>query len=252
MKPNPSLFCHVGCEQEYLDFASQNAGDCRAIIMPVKIYYTGDDTSGFATKLEEAINDHYWNVPGLDGYSRATVSESSSISAAVIAEEEDRQGVAPATFAAIAGALLVLLLLIAMLVRRKRQQEVKHVELDDDDDTYLKDLEGDSQGSSPGRMAHLVGDDDSVLTGWTGNSNLRSKSSNVRSFDADGTDGFFGNGETRPANVDVHKCSSAFCEVCESRRQAGLQFIPATSPTTPSTLPIDASREYAADDTVNL
>jgi len=144
-----------------------------------------------------------------------------------------------------ASAGLALLLLLILLIRRNRNaDELSHLRLDEDDDDMFEKEIGNK------RNAHIVGETDSIVTGWTGYTrdlNTSEDSSLMGPYGA-GAEGHLGH-----PHGDVHICSSATCDVCERRRQQGLQFIPSrSSPPRPSSLPVDASREYVAEDTVEL
>ena len=166
-------------------------------------------------------------------------TDDSTVSAIAGQEAQaDDTAIGPGGYMGIAAAALFLVLAVLMIARRKRRDEmVKHIELADDDDTYLRDIEGESNGSSPDRLARVVGDDDSA---WTGGSHLGAM------------DGYFSNMESRPSHQDVHVCSSATCEVCERSRQAGVQFIPSATNMAHPPMPPHSPREYTAGDTVAL
>ena len=221
----------AGCS----DLAAPEGGDCLKTIIPVTLYYDGDDTSTFERKVKDAIDAHEWNVPGL--MQVGTVELDNSGVAAIAGQEaqaEDKSRIGAAAYLSIAAACLLLLLAIAMFMKRRRRDDmIKHVELADDDDTYLRDIEGESQGSDG--LARVVGDEDSAYTGFDG-----------------GMDGYFAGMDSRPAHQDVHVCSSALCDVCERSRQAGVQFIPSATHMARANMPPDEPREYSADDTVAL
>lgn len=147
-------------------------------------------------------------------------------------------------------------MLFAVRRKRKREYPLKHHSLDDDfdDSTYLKedyDAATSIGGlSTPERKTHIVGESDSIvsgLTGYTRDNQRTFESPRIRRFDemealAD-----------RNVHHDVHKCSSATCEVCEQQRQAGIQFIPVGMPShSNDSLPSESDRGYVADDTVDL
>lgn len=170
---------------------------------------------------------------------------------------EDDDDLSAGGAVAVAMSALLILLLLLLFVRRRRQQhsyEVKHQELDDvyDDETYLRDAAevSSDENNSPDRekrISHVVGDGDSVITSWTGYTNGQDS--------IDGANGLLGARARANATKaqDVHKCSSATCEVCEYRRQAGLQFVPTFMPSHSNLRPpVDAEREYGATDTVQL
>ena len=138
---------------------------------------------------------------------------------------------------ATAGGLAFLLLIVLLVRRRTDSDEVTHSKLDEDeDDTFIKEFESNPSGDEgyETRNVHVVGEADSIFSGWTGYTNHGKSRDEM---------------DARESNV--HKCSSATCEVCEARRQQGIQFIPTHSPGRPK-IPSDASREYLADDTVEL
>lgn len=100
------------------------------------------------------------------------------------------------------------------------------------------------------RLAHIVGEDNSILSSWSYYNDKNSKgdlgrydlSKDPRSGLARIADG-----------TNVHKCSSATCEICEAQRQSGLQFVPVAMPGySHETLPEDSQRVYLAEDTVQL
>jgi hypothetical protein len=143
---------------------------------------------------------------------------------------------------ATAGGLAFVLLLVLLARRNRGDDEVSHLKLEEDenDDAFVREfattasspsLDGDYEA----RNVHVVGETDSIFSGWTGYTAREKSAEEMDMYD----------------KGDVHKCSSATCEVCEQRRQQGIQFIPTGSPIRPQ-LPSDSSREYMADDTVEL
>ena len=145
---------------------------------------------------------------------------------------------------AAAGTLAFILLLI-LLVRRRRnradEEMSSHLKLDDDDDdTFFQDVgsEGSPNPEYLGREAHVVGEADSIYSHWTGYTGKKAGDVNA----------------DKGTTTDVHHCSSATCEICERRRQMGVDFVSArtASLTFPPTLPSDASRDYILEDTVEL
>lgn len=151
---------------------------------------------------------------------------------------------------AAAGALALLLLLILFVRRNRRNQdddEVSHLKLEDDDGdgTFIQELASEGTPEREyrsGRDIHVIGETDSIFSDWTGYTGKRPTK------DGNGMN----NGRLGHVHTDVHHCSSATCEVCELRRQQGVNFVATGSPVRPRSLPKDASREYAADDTVSL
>jgi hypothetical protein len=145
---------------------------------------------------------------------------------------------------AAAGGLAFILLLILLIRRRNGEDELSHLKLEDEgDDTFIREFATDSDPDSP-RNIHVVGEADSLVSGWTGytkdgpNDDLNLSGANAP-------------GKLGHSKGDVHVCSSATCEVCERRRQQGVQFIPTGTPPRPQ-MPSDASREYVSEDTVEL
>jgi hypothetical protein len=145
-----------------------------------------------------------------------------------------------------AAGTLALLLLILFLVRRNQNDddESRHLKLPDDgDDTFVKEFGSDSTPRDyEGRDVHVVGEEDSIFSHWTGYTGRR-----------DGVEMEY-NDRLGHVSTDVHQCASATCEVCERRRQQGVCFIATGGnvPTRTPSLPSDASRCYVADDTVEL
>lgn len=173
---------------------------------------------------------------------------------AVAQARDDGSGDGTATSAgtivgATAGALALLLLLMFLAKRNKDSDEVSHLKFVDDDETYVNEFEGkggdsdtDSQGN---RRVHVVGESDSVMSGWTG------YSVDEDSIASGGDD----SGKLGHHLGDVHICSSATCELCEKRRQMGVTFIKTSAPPMPErspSIPRDATREYVAEDVVAL
>jgi hypothetical protein len=148
----------------------------------------------------------------------------------------------------IAAGCLALLLLLVLLVRRRRDSdEVSHLKLEEEGEaTFIHELDSASQPSneySP-KNVHVVGEEDSIFSGWTG---YPAKDAAFSDDHSEGVEGILGQ-----RHGDVHACASATCEVCERRRQQGLQFIATGSPPRPGGLPSDAARDYVAEDTVEL
>jgi hypothetical protein len=152
---------------------------------------------------------------------------------------------------ATAGGLAALLLLL-FLAKRKRDSsdEVSHLKFVEDDETFVNEFEGkagtDSDSDAENRRAHVIGESDSVMSGWTGYS---VDEDSICSSDADRS------GKLGHQMGDVHMCSSATCETCEKRRQLGVTFIKTSAPPMPDrppSVPRNATREYVAEDVVAL
>ena len=158
------------------------------------------------------------------------------------------------TGAGVFGIVMLFLVLLAFLVffmhrRRRRNYERRRLAKLDQNDTFMID-DGNLSPSSPGRFSD---GDDSLM---------------------DSRYGMYPEGQTegmilgaRNMNQDVHKCSSATCNLCESRRQSNISFLPTTNGgilgIRPLQVPTDAppstndatkttSRTYGVDDTVVL
>ena len=157
-------------------------------------------------------------------------------------ELQDGSASIPMVIGAVAGGLAFILLLV-LVARRNNDSDderISHLKLEEDnEDALLREYASTGSMRSEEdhyerRNVHVVGEADSIFSGWTG------YTKNGQS--GDDMDAHHG---------DVHKCSSATCEVCEQRRQQGIQFIPTSSLLIPH-LPYDTERQYIADDTVLL
>lgn len=141
-----------------------------------------------------------------------------------------------------AGGLALILLLVLLVRRTQSDEEVSHLKLDDEgDETFIREFDASSGGSVnyETRNVHVVGEADSIFSGWTG-------------YTPNDKNGIEVMGGLNPHEKgDVHFCSSATCEVCERKRQQGIQFIP-TGKSAPPQIPSDASRQYLSNDTVEL
>jgi len=185
----------------------------------------------------------------------------------VIQEQQTKSSMKAGPFIGAAAGLLALLLLLICFVRRRKHSEddqVSHLKMDacDDDDTMFG--EGSDDNSVPNeyntRGIHIVGEGDSVISHWTGYTGRNSR--NGQNYEVEYNDDK--NKNNRLVNglaTDVHQCSSATCEICAQQRQAGagLAFVStgAHGESEPITvrsrsLPSDVSREYSAEDTVEL
>lgn len=174
--------------------------------------------------------------------------------------------ISPGAVVGVVLAALVALILVLFTIRERQKNDYlsKHHQLDEhDDSTYLKDdFDGSVHNSSDGglsspvsltdRKHHVLGEDDSLLSGWTGisrdpNRYHEDEGPRLRSFNELDVP------SDRHVHGDVHVCSSATCEICERRRQAGVQFVPTgLNSYSHESLPSDGSREYMATDTVHL
>lgn len=155
---------------------------------------------------------------------------------------EDNTLSVPVVIGATAGCLAVILFAVLM-ARRSNQadDQISHLKLEEDgDDTFVREYAStgsaaSQEGNYESRNVHVVGESDSIFSGWTGYTK-----NGARSVD-----------EMDGQHVDVHRCSSATCEVCEQKRQQGVEFIPTTS-SIRIHLPHGTERNYVAADTVEL
>ena len=253
-------------------------GQCTGADVNVDMYHTGGDSDNFGTLLFESILakcDELKSLPGvadmLNPCATLTVTRNTpldedddegddegGVSGIVGGQEPVDEGLNAGGFVgvAIGGLILVLLLLFFVRHRRSDSNAVKHYQLEDvmDDETYLRDIDGETMPSSPGsyddgvRQSYILGEDDSIMSGWSGHTRRLDGGANLLRTRPT-FDGGQGNGLYK--KQDVHKCSSAMCEVCETQRQSGLQFVPSGMPSHAS-VPRNASRSYLAKDTVDL
>jgi hypothetical protein len=169
-----------------------------------------------------------------------------------ITEAESRESSKAGPYIGLAAGVLALLLLAMLLVVRNRRnnadEEVSHLKLEDDgDETFVQELasdEGTPEREYQSRGVHVIGETDSIMSHWTGYTGRRTIED---SFESE-----LGNGRLGHLRTDVHQCSSATCEVCEQKRQQGVNFIATGSYTQPVLLPRDASRDYSIEDSVSL
>jgi hypothetical protein len=53
--------------------------------------------------------------------------------------------------------------------------------------------------------------------------------------------------------MDVHVCQSSLCAACvQTKQNGGISFVKTEAPSSPPSIPDDASRAYSASDTVTL
>lgn len=159
-------------------------------------------------------------------------------------------GIRAGPFIGSATGMLAVLLLLVLFVRRRNRYDletVSHLKLDDDedDDTFYNGSETSNfQNEYNTRDVHIIGEGDSVVSHWTG------YTGNEKPVYRDN---LYSDGLMRAS--DVHQCSSATCEICDKKRQAGVSFVSTRTASFPSrtpSIPSDASRDYIADDTVQL
>lgn len=140
------------------------------------------------------------------------------------AAEEDDKIAGGAIFGMIIAALVILALL-ALLLRRRRNKN---------DEEMLKNLSNEEE----------VGDRTAML-----DDNSRDVDSRFGMYPEGRMEGMV-LGE-RALNQDVHKCSSATCELCD--RQNGLQFLPTRARSSRARMDLAGSnKKYGSEDAVSL
>ena len=201
--------------------------------------------------IEEFVKPFLEGIDGVEGVLVKSISETDDFDRII----DDPNAVEPdginAGFAVgIAAAGLAFLLILILLIKRNNDNdEVSHLKLEEDanDETFIREFETTASNMSRDyetRNVHVVGEADSIISGWTGfNSREGMRAHEELEMPL---------GKLAHPQGDVHVCSSATCDVCEKRRQQFVQFIPTGTPPRPSSLPSDASREYVAEDTVEL
>lgn len=205
-----------------------------------------------------------------DGVSAVVGPETRSIS--------NKEGLSGGGFVGLAGAGLIILLLLLLFVRRRRDKDkdaARHYEYTDEDENSnfidensenAKDFENaensiDDSFSDvpPGRLAHVVGEDDSQYTGmsWGGKSKIRIEP--VKSIPEDTLSNPV---EISPKGVPYEEerrhdigqtCSSPTCKICDARRQQGAttKFV-RNQKYDPSPGQGSYDRDYISSDTVDL
>eukprot|EP00977_Amphora_coffeiformis_P028857 scaffold37572_cov176-Amphora_coffeaeformis.AAC.2 len=175
--------------------------------------------------------------------------------AAIATTRESEEGVQTGGYISISVAAALLLLMLLFVVRRRSVYEsaMKHKQFIDEvdeceTDTYLKDSDIDSQDQQ-NRQVHVVGEADSVFSGWSGYTTSRETRRDNGGLHPDQ---YGGSMDDSFLKQDVHKCASATCELCEQKRRAGIQFVPAKMPGHSSYVATDSPRHYMMEDTVTL
>jgi len=242
-------------------------GECDISCQTIINYQGTESQATLKTRLVAALaeymsmldNLHDWYPQQKITTGEVTLEVTEKISIdGVIEGNQSRQGARAGPFIGAATGMLAVLLLLVLLVRRRNrydEEQVSHLKLDDEDDTDYYGSEGDSivRNECNTRDTHIVGEGDSVISHWTGYTGRSSKPEGDAY--ADYTVNYDRDGLLRPRS-DVHHCSSATCEKCDTDRQAGVNFIKtgaaASLPSRTHSLPSDASRDYVAEDTVML
>jgi hypothetical protein len=230
----------------------ETGGTCEKFVTAIQIYVIGAiENSVLKNRIQEAFEIFQANIVGLEGVlvfdtAKIDVELDEGFNKAIKDTNATDDGGEVATIVGGAAAALACMLLLILLIRRNRtSDDVSHLKLEDEgDDTFIKEF-GDT-ATNPSdyetRNAHVIGEADSIFSGWTGYSPKQRHEDDVDAI----------LGKLGQETGDVHKCSSATCEICEASRQGGVQFVPTGTPPRPEIIPSDASREYLADDTVEL
>lgn len=227
--------------------------------------YMGPLTSDGVRALMLAVAEEYFpildNVHGWyvqkshEGNIEIVTTQGPAISNLETGSRQRQAGMRAGPFIGAATGLLAVLLLMMLFVRRRSrysEEEVSHLKLDEDaeDDTYYNGSDDNSvtRHQYNSRDIHIVGEGDSVISHWTGYTGRNQEVSYKRS-------GLMKDKNSNLSPSDVHQCSSATCDICVESRQAGVNFIKTGATALPvrtHSLPSDASREYMAEDTVEL
>ena len=209
---------------------------CSSFNTPFKVYYKGGDTSGFQDQLNSAINqaikDGKFNYPGVYEVNGPNGDRGTNT------QEEGENGLGTAGIVVISGlAVALVILAVITLKRRRRTEDESLVEQVKSTDLLLDDdMTHDS--SEPGHKTRIVGDSNSLDDVFDGiDDSLTLTSTSL--------------GGAHPA-MDVHVCQSSLCEVCEERNRNPISFVRIGAPSSPPRIPDDASRSYAALNTVSL
>jgi len=264
----------------YSDGSAENScvGDECSVSCKTSINYMGNlEYKDIEPIIAQSLTDYFsmiddvstWYEPQVIDYTieeGSTDSNNNGIAKAtdVTEIEQQKSSTKAGPFIGAAAGLLALLLLLLLFVRRRNRyddDEVSHLKLDDDDDddTFVKEFglggDGGSDDNSiprneyQSRDIHIVGEDDSVISHWTGYTGRDHPSNGNYEME------YIKNGPLNGIATDVHQCASATCEICAKNRQAGLSFVSAGvngESTRSRSLPSDASREYPVEDTVEL
>jgi hypothetical protein len=183
------------------------------------------------------------NLPGVektfDPCSAMDVADNGPApSAATATQQRSMEGITIGGLISVLLAALFCILVVLVAARRnqKNRYPLKHHPLEEyDDSTYLRDdVDAASRAS---RRALVFNDEDSIFSGLT--------STGARGLDPPSSLA------NRPHQQDVHVCTSATCEICEKRRQSGLQFVPAVVPSN-SSESLSRPRSFVATDTIQL
>jgi hypothetical protein len=168
------------------------------------------DTGGITTTQPPVIDDDGVPIPDDD-----TNSTDRGVVAPIVQSSQESSNGNDITGAGIFGiilaALIMLMALIALLIRRRRTYGRRQLNKLDQNDTFMIDdgTTNNNGSASPGRFHD---EDDSML---------------------DSRYGMYPEGQTegmilgsKNVHQDVHKCTSATCNLCEARRRNTIAFLP--------------------------
>jgi len=258
---------------------------CYPTLIPTDIYYIGDDTSSFESLLVALIDKAnadgtFAGIPGFVNMTAVTVTadnDSGASGATGGGSTATTGGISGGATAIVAIAGVGLIVVLLLLVRHRKNSDpsesrggLKYTSHDDDESFDLDAVSTHDSTEGPGhvktRNVRVIGEDDSVMSGWSGfhphegfetqsivnDLSVLEKEHKPRCHPVAGLHGSSSRGVYRSA-TNVHTCTSALCETCELRRQGGPSFIPVGKPPgSPTRFPSNATRVYATRDTVDL
>ena len=202
------------------------------------------------------------------------------------------RGLSTGGIVAVSVSALGLLLILLLLLRRRQIEKDDHAplnpydEIDDgmgkyqmdefvsvDEGTILSsDLSSPPSKEYQSRLVNVVGEENSEVSGWTGYTAKKSTDSlnggsileDLSAFEQSVASGqyAFDHNPGKPkrlgqkqSTMNVHRCASATCEICLEKQYrpkflGATPFLPAD--VSPTRLPSNAKRMYAAPDTVEL
>jgi hypothetical protein len=249
---------------------------CYATDVDAFIYYTGGNTDDHRDRLLAAfeqtkVDGLFAGIPGFVDINGIDVAKGGTAVAAATGQTNGGDdGISGGAIAAVAIAGAGLVLLLLLLARRRKSNETRavggYLHHADDDSCFLDGTSTVNSSEVPQayntRSVHVVGEEDSVISEWTGfNPHKGAETSLIMSDlmamenngNNGGVRGAYGASTLNPENCDVHNCTSSLCEACERSRQRGPFFIPIGEPIPAGErLPANATRIYGANDTVDL
>jgi len=207
------------------------------------VYYYGDDPDGFMQKFKNAIaSGNYDSIEDLLEVIGVTVTPVDKNKGGIVDSNSpesvvnDRIG-SGAIVGILAAALFVVLILLLVARHRRRNRgsenacDIKnHSQLtEDEDDNYTIEIDTDSirsAGDSP-RVAHIIGEEDSLVSSWTEPADREKK---IDFAPSDEEVWFFDRELDREMetsalrSIEEHYCESPHCGICEMKRQSGVRF----------------------------